>query len=777
MAVPEFTIRPDGLVTAGNAGWTGAYTDVDDSVDSHDGDLTYVERPINVGVGGPTFSLENPGGTAPYTKAKLRAVLRYVATGGVPPSEAGVDVRDSSGNLVFFFTADPPTSSYALYEATKTGSFTQAEVNGWRVELRGGGKYTSEAVRFTAIELVLTDSGSGAGNASLSWSDTVQFSDAWTVAGDGASTSNAWSDTVTFADTWALTSSGGGGSGDGTGGIATGRTDIACRTCGTIVQVTESLVFYADGNGTPVTWDGVSASATTVTGAPTLPYPVAMRNRVFLFGEQNYLTGTVQTTSGITTVQFSTAPPSTALGKAIAIDGVAFGTNLACQTTITSLNGVLATLAQSPNQNFPTAEFIVFGGSGGAQLRWSADGNHTTWTDAGVSIGPLDGDLATGAFALGGFLILAKRSKTYRFDYDFDPNDDTQRAWPVMSDSRGLVANRSAVVIEGTAYLMDAQPNYFWVTRGGANFPFDIGRGIRNVLDPGGEYEPDWGKSSCWFGWYSPIPKSVCWAFTKLGENYPRFAAEYMTPNIEGGDEPGRWSIREYHHYIRGAINAVGADGVNRPWLICADRDDPDSMFLAADSNVYGDMAKASSTGTVTKQTSNTVIQLPVHTAFQVGSLIEINGQTRTVSADDKVNVTVSLGWTVTVEGKKYRAGYRPRASFKTIDVSPEPGYGLVTIAQVACIYHAVHADSELKVRVLADGRTHDPDPLSGALSDASDFPKTDRLSTVLSGIDGYECSIQITLLSPGGSESDSVLSCDIVRLKETESPYGEPSD
>lgn len=776
--MPETTVLPDAVTLGVHA--TGAYTDIDEGVASHNGNIDYIQL-TSVG-SSVVIDFASPSGTPPYTRICFRAVVsnssgvQYVTVtatlliDGAAVNEATIDMLSGTGFGI-------------ISVCTAVSSYTQAQANGASLRIRissakEGGVTDLEdpsiaaaaSARVTAADMTVE----WADATGLSFAEGVIFGDVWTVAGAGAANSPTWSDTVQFADTWAVTRTAGGGSGDivpGPSDNPAARTNLACRSCGSMTQVTESLIFYADGFASPVTWDGASASATTVSGAKLLPYVVAHRDRVWLFGEEPYVTGTVKTVAGVTQIEFSTAPPAGVLGKNIAISDVKFGPDSHCQSTIINVNGVLATLSTAPNFNYDAAKFIIFSGTAGSTLQWSDANDHTSWTDAVLPVGRLDGDIPTGIASVSGFVMLFKRSKTYRFDYGTDPNDTNDRALVVSSETRGLVAHRCCVVIEGTAYCMDqfgsgdGQAGW-WITRGGALFPIEIGGDVSPVTASGETYQLDWSKSSCWFGVYEPQTNSVWWFCTKQGDNLPKVAFIYNRPQVEGGDESGRWMLAEFEHPCIAGVTAVGHDGVMRAYIVCADPNNEETLYLTALANAYGDMATSSQTGTVAKQVSGTVLDLGKHVTFHAGMLVEINGVKRTVKSDTGIQVTFSTTWgTTEVVDKTWRAGWKPKATFKTIYISPEPSYTTTTVSQCHALFIRGNTDAELRIGFESDGGVNWLPVLGGAADATGRFANYERLVSMNVGISGYEISMILELLSPGGAD-DMVHAVDILRHK-----------
>lgn len=803
--MPTVTIQPNAVALS-VFDWTGTFTDVDEGVSTHDTDLTYISRSVSSSEldDGCELQFENSTAATLFSTARVRVMYRYVYPILSPENPViDVDLRigtTSVAKVSFSTRADPArhadvddydivrtSNNYTelWFETDNNGNgFTQAEVASLVVRLQGSSNISPNEHRVTAVEIVLeySEGGGSGGTTPVSFSDGFTIGDSWNVSGTDAINQASWSEGFVFSESWTISRSEGSGGDDivpGADNNPPARTDTACRSCGTFAQVTESLIFYADGFAVPVVWNGVSTNATAISGAKLLPYVVAHRDRVWLYGDEPYVTGTVQTTAGITTIQFSTAPPAGILSKSISISGVTFGTNEQCSAIVTSVNGVQATLSLAPNQSLGTANFIVFSGTAGATLQWSDENNHASWTDTEMAVGRLDGDIPTGIASVSGFLLLFKRTKTWRFDYGIDPSDINDRALVVSSETRGLVAHRCCVVVEGTAYCLDqfGSGAAWWITRGGALFPIEIGGDISDVTAQGEEYELDWSKSSCWFGVYEPNTNSIWWFCTRMGDNYPKVAFVYNRPSVEGGDEPGRWMIHEFDHPCIMGVTAVGRDGVMRAFVACADPDNEDSLYLAALSGSYGDMATSSQSGTVRRKISNTVLDLGLHTELHAGSLVEINGEKRTVESDDTVQVTFTSSWDLTVvENKPWKAGWKPIATFKSIFISPDPAFAKVTVSQVAILTTFSNDDCVARLGIESDGNTQWFPVLAGAQNNTAAFPNDTVMAFLNPGVSGYRISIQLTLESPGGDQ-DYINSVDVLRHKRTDPTSGWPSE
>lgn len=762
-----------------------SHTQIDEGVARHDSSLSEVAvDPVN-DLPGPfprllstlTIEFENPTIGATYTDVAFRVVFAYSASGysmqNVPRGiEVVVELLTGStlikscalrlapgvGGLEVppFFVGSPTCwngaqlqSGYLLYEKSASGSWNQAQADDFKLHISLVAFQPDTDIRVTAADLVVTN---GTNALTPSSSEVISLTETGTVP-EGTSTTSG-SEKLELTDSATV---------DQVPPdpidperpppqleLVTGRSDITCRAhCGSFARVREELTAFADGIGNLLLWDGVADTAESVSTAPKLPFVVSLRDRLFLFGDLALTTGTVDTVAGIKSITRTDASwGASVAGKPIAISGAKFGT--ACQTLIELVAGTVATLREPPDISGSGLGYAVFGDAGSSRVQWSAANDPRDWTASALSVGPLDGDIPTGAFTMGDFLVMGKRSKMYRLDWENDPATD-----PILTqlfDNRGLVAHGAVVVLEGTAYIMDQQPSYFYVSRGGRFQPFDIGNPVRRLIDPGGSYELDWGKSGCWFAWWNPQEEAVCWAATLKGESYPRVVFTYHRPQIEGSDEPGRWTVRTYSHYILAAANGQGADGVMRAYLAVADPDKTDRVYLVSDDGTYGDMALGAYSGTVSKQTDNKKYDLGSHTKLRKGSLVEIDGESHSVDSDDGTIVTLNANFSKNVDGKTWRAGWRAEVTFRTIYLNPSPTWGRVRLEQVYSNWERVNSGARLRLSVLSDGHTGMDTILGGGGSDDYGFPRqSDRVVSLGVGVEGYSVQAEIKLLSPDG--------------------------
>jgi hypothetical protein len=533
--------------------------------------------------------------------------------------------------------------------------------------------------------------------------------------------------------------------------VGAGVSDIQCfGTCGTFARPTENDLIFADGITYPQLWNGVSGATTELTTAKILPFVVVSANRVFLYGSEPYNTGRVATTAGVATVTHDTTDwPATVVGKPISVDGVTWGGK--CSATIVSVAGKVATVTAAASATVSSAVYVVFRGTSGDILQWTDAGSPSSFRTATFAVGQTDGDISTGAFAIGTSVYCAKRSILYRFDWFPDPEDEPNLA--VVTDLHGMVGAKSVAVVEGTAYVMDQNKPYLYATRGGQLFSFEIGGPIANALQPGGVAELDWDAGSCWFAWHSPIPDSICWAATLKGEPLPRVVIEYFRPAIEGSGEAGVLALRVYNHYLLDAVNTIFPDGTRKVALLVADPNDTTKTWLAHDEGLFGDMAAVAQSGTVT-QIDNGNLVVGAHTPLQAGDLVEVStGRIFSVSGDDGNTITLVNKATADVAGLTWRAGWRPTVRWRSIWLSPEPIWALTDVQELALAFTRVSAEALLKVRTYnEDGPGLWDTVLGGGREDGS-ADITEATARVAPGTRGYQVGIEIQLESPQGQD------------------------
>lgn len=564
--------------------------------------------------------------------------------------------------------------------------------------------------------------------------------------------------------------------------LASSLGTMFCRSCGAFARVSESVLVYADGQDVPQEWDGTSQSVVPLSNAKKLAFPGTVRDRLFLFGDEPYTTGTVDTVGGV--VQINKVDgnwPNSVLGKAISIDGVSFGSDGACQSVIKNINGKEATLSDPPNSHANNRTFIVHGGTDPSVLQWSDVGDHTTFSDAAIPVGQADGDIPSGLFVIADFVVMAKRGRLYRFDFDERPSADG--IITEISSTRGLLSNKCAVVVDGLAYCMDQFPgSYFYITAGSRLFTFNIGKDIADAIE-GTDYTLDWSKAVCWFAWFSPDSYSVCWAVTRDGEPYPDIVIEYFRPNVEGGDEPGRWNVREYDHYLLAATEAVVChDGVSRPVIVCADKENSARLFLTMDGGKYGDMALKAEMGSVVRKVTENVYELGEHTEFERGQIVEVGSQALSVDSDDTETgqTTFTADFEGDVVGSSWLSGWRKMARFRTTDIRPVRPEQRVCVSQVHLDFEKASGLGFCEISVHPDGNMQfEPLYAGGSKGDYlqarfRDNELGERVISISPGSEGYGVQVEIGLKTPDGT--DYVHSMSVLALKQTEGNSGPQS-
>lgn len=808
------TLQPTGL--SSSAKWTGAVTNIDEGTLSHDSDATTISvSGVNQPVGltdAATIDFADPTITG-VTEFTVNTVFKSSNTYGTCSDPIILVIEALINGVTQKFTYTQSDGSTATTTKVGTaakkgyyfrlsltykksdnggGVWSAAEINSLQVRLTSYEARTLRPVAagcisgvedlfITAVDVAVNNGTTGQPPAIT---EAVQFSDSFRVDGSGVSNPGlSISEEVSFSDAWAVGGDGAGGSGggdvgdDGTGNpIDTGRTDMTCRSCGTFARVTEALIVYADGFGVPVSWDGISNSVTDLSSAKVLQFVAASRGRLALYGEEPYNSGTVTTIAGNKVITTSASWAASLVGKTLSINGVTFGESELCSSVIKSINGTAVTLTTVPNHSVSGGQFIVYGGSGGSVVQLSNENDHATFDASAIPVGQSDGDISTGLFALDDFLVCTKRGRTYRVDWadDFSDVNPEQVLVTELADAKGCVGPHAGVVREGQLYLMDFCPPYFWATRGARGFWIDLGLPVTPLISPGGDYELDFTKSFCWPSWWSPIPDSICWACTLLGEPYPRVVFEYFKPQTEGGEEPGRWSVRVYHHYVMSAENSVGSDGVCRAWLTLADRQDPNTVWIVTDDGKYGDMATHSASGTVTRRVSPKVLDLGHHVAMERGAVLEIDGEEAVILSTSTDEVTLDADFSFSddeIVGKTWRGGWRAPVTFRTIHLFPEPGMFHSAVEQVHCAF--AHNDGILELSVFSDeDDAFSPTVAHGEYTPTADvrFTGTGRLVSLSPNISGYNTQVELRMQTPDGT--DMVYTVDIVCGKPVDGPH-----
>jgi len=152
----EETLLPDSTITTGQ--WTrenGSSSDlhlsVDDVVDLHDADETYIK--VEIGTNNEVdcrLGVQNPTVAAPYTRVRVRCVARFL---GFTEAQLGLLlVRDGQieGQEKFALT-----SQWTTFEFAVTGSWSQSQANDFEIGFR---QYVvSSEIRVTATELVVSN--------------------------------------------------------------------------------------------------------------------------------------------------------------------------------------------------------------------------------------------------------------------------------------------------------------------------------------------------------------------------------------------------------------------------------------------------------------------------------------------------------------------------------------------------------------------------------------------------------------------------------------------
>jgi hypothetical protein len=167
-----------------------------------------------------------------------------------------------------------------------------------------------------------------------------------------------------------------------------------------------------------------------------------------------------------------------------------------------------------------------------------------------------DGDDIVGLMSRGSFLYILCRRHTYKLTFQDGPSSD---GFLFLSQGRGCANNRSWVVVDQTAYLLDEAG--VWSFAGGAEAQ-DLSALIQDFFDPDrgrGGLAIRWQAARWFHACYEPGRQLLRWFVTLSGSGLPRHAL-VLEP------KRGGWWIEEYPFAI-GASCLAPLDGERRVFL------------------------------------------------------------------------------------------------------------------------------------------------------------------------------------------------------------------
>ena len=282
----------------------------------------------------------------------------------------------------------------------------------------------------------------------------------------------------------------------------------------------------------------------------------AHRDRLFLTGEVPYDLGSVSLTGGSTTVSgVLTSWPASLAGRYLYVAGSSQG------YLITSVNTTAQTLTLSTayaGATDPYADYSIRASPGERRLLYFTEaGLPGSWPPTNAVSVQEDGDDIIGLMPRGSFLYILCRRHTYKLTFQAGPDTD---GYMYLSQGRGCANNRSWVVVDQTAYLLDEAGVWSFDGSGAAG---DLSPLIQDLFDPSRASRSGlairWQAARWFHACHDPGRQLIRWFVTMSGSSVPRHA-------LVLGLKRGSWWVEEYPVPIGGSCLAP-LDGERRVFL------------------------------------------------------------------------------------------------------------------------------------------------------------------------------------------------------------------
>lgn len=263
------------------------------------------------------------------------------------------------------------------------------------------------------------------------------------------------------------------------------------------------------------------------------PYIAHSNDRMFAAGSVTYRTGHAVLTNGSTTVTgIATAWPASFVNRRFTVAGateayevLAVDVNAQTLTIDRPYAGTSANFGIYAIGPFPAERRLLYYSEAGLTQAWSAS-NAIPLTE--------DNDEITGLLDLNGFLYVIEKFHIYRFTFQEDPAKD---GTAFSSANRGCVNQRCAVVLDGTAYMLDRRGVYAFATDESVQ---PISDAIQDLFRPDTDTTKiNWASEQWFHGSVYPGQDVIRWFVTLSGETTPRHALCYNY-------RAQRWWIEEY---------------------------------------------------------------------------------------------------------------------------------------------------------------------------------------------------------------------------------------
>lgn len=243
----------------------------------------------------------------------------------------------------------------------------------------------------------------------------------------------------------------------------------------------------------------------------------------------------------------------------------------------------------------------------------------------------------TGMMPYRNFLYFLFEHRIYRFIYGIEPSDDGDN---IKVFWRGCVNQRTWVIADGVAYIMDRKGVFAFAGGGDNNDPISLP--VQSFFEGDGKYRISWENAEYFHAAHYPSEETIKWFVCLDGSLYPKHAIVYQYRHK-------RWGIQEYPFGI--PCSALGElNGRPQVFLgstsrrVFADNHGTLDGINPLDGTVRG-------TATSSDHISLTDSAAAFHTSNLAGMPVRITegkgaGQSRIISASTATKLTIVEPWT-----------------------------------------------------------------------------------------------------------------------------------
>lgn len=386
------------------------------------------------------------------------------------------------------------------------------------------------------------------------------------------------------------------------------------------------------------------------------PFIENFNGRMFLYGSRIESTGTIQKTSASASITGTgTNFRQSHVGQRIKI-----GTEQVEYTILSVTDSTHLTLTTNYSGSSTSGNLFKIYPIRRSDIAWSSASSNEGFAIAdSAGIYPNDGDIPTGMKVIGTVLALFKRTKSYRFTFDGDPNPVTGNGQVSRAlSSRGLVNNECCVVVADSAFCLDSLGVYQF---DGATQEVSIDAAIRRYFHPDDAVDTSLivkrQYSSTWHAVYEPWTNTVWFFVTTGSDTLPKTAFIFHREN-------SIWTTHKFQQAITCSATEIDSNGILTAFV----GDENGCMWSLSGLRQSEGVFSGTRSGTATSGTSSTLTQtgasfytanngltgVPVKIIAGTGA-----GQERIISSNTSTVLTVSVNWSVTPDAtSQYIVGY-----------------------------------------------------------------------------------------------------------------------